>query len=63
MTGRERVLAAIEGKALDRLPFMPITMMFAAAQIGVPYRQYVTDHRVLAEAQIRTAERFAFDYV
>ena len=35
MTGRERVLAAIEGKPLDRLPFMPITMMFAAGQIGV----------------------------
>jgi MtaA/CmuA family methyltransferase len=63
MTGRERVLAAIKGKELDRLPFMPITMMFAAGQIGVPYRQYVTDHRVLAEAQIRTAERFDFDYV
>lgn len=63
MTGRERVLAMIQGCAVDHLPLMPITMMFAAAQIRVPYRQYATDHRVLAEAQIRTAERFGFDYV
>jgi MtaA/CmuA family methyltransferase len=63
MTGRERVLAVIGGGEADRLPFMPITMMFAAAQTGARYRDYVTDHRVLAEAQMRTAERFAFDYV
>lgn len=30
MTGKQRVLAAIEGKPTDRLPLMPITMMFAA---------------------------------
>jgi MtaA/CmuA family methyltransferase len=63
MNGRERVLALIEGRPVDRLPFMPITMMFAAGQIGVPYREYVTDYRVLAEGQMRTAERFGFDYV
>jgi MtaA/CmuA family methyltransferase len=63
MNGRERVLAKIEGKPVDRLPLMPITMMFAADQIGARYYDYVTDHRVLAEAQIRTAEKFGFDYV
>jgi MtaA/CmuA family methyltransferase len=42
---------------------MPITMMFAADQAGVRYGEYVRDHRVLAEAQILTAERFGFDYV
>ncbi|MEK7407159.1 MAG: uroporphyrinogen decarboxylase family protein [Acidobacteriota bacterium] len=63
MTGRDRILAHLEGRPVDRLPLMPITMMFAADRIGVPYRDYVTDHRVLAEAQIRTAERFGFDYV
>jgi MtaA/CmuA family methyltransferase len=38
-------------------------MMFAADQCGVRYRDYVTDCRVLAEAQIHTATRFGFDYV
>ncbi len=42
---------------------MPITMMFAARQIGARYLDYCTDYRVLAEGQIRTAEKFGFDYV
>ncbi len=63
MNGRERVLAMIAGKKIDRLPLMPITMMFAADQIGVKYGEYASDHRVLAEAQIATAQRFGFDSV
>lgn len=42
---------------------MPITMMFAADQIGAKYGAYARDHRVMAEAQLRTAEKFGFDYV
>ena len=63
MRSRERILALLEGREVDHLPLMPITMMFAAAQVPVPYRRYATDYRVLAQAQIRTAERFGFDYV
>lgn len=63
MTPRERVLAMIDGHAVDRLPLMPITMMFAADQAGVPYGQYATDYRVLAAAQLHVAEKFGFDYV
>ena len=63
MTSRERVLAHLEGRPVDRLPLMPITMMFACVQIGARYRDYCTDYRVLVEGQIRTAEAFGFDYV
>lgn len=63
MNGQERVLAMLQGQPTDRLPLMPITMMFAADQIGVPYGRYAQDYRVLVEAQLRTAERFEFDYV
>src|SRR5512136_471970 len=63
MTSRERVLAHLAGRPVDRLPLMPITMMFACAQIGARYRDYCTDYRVLAEGQIRTAGKFGFDYV
>jgi MtaA/CmuA family methyltransferase len=63
MTSLERVLAHLAGKPVDRLPLMPITMMFACAQIGARYRDYCTDYRVLVEGQIRTAEAFGFDYV
>ncbi len=63
MTGRERVEAMLRGEAPDHLPLMPITMMRAAEQIGARYRDYAGDHRVLAEAQVATAEAFGFDYV
>jgi len=63
MTSRERVLAMIDRRPVDRIPFMPITMMFAADQIGAKYGEYVTDYRVLVEAQLRTAERFDIDQV
>ncbi len=63
MTGRERILAMLEGERVDSLPFMPITMMFATDRIGKPYRDYAADHRVLAEAQIHVANEFDFDFV
>lgn len=63
MNGRERVLAHLAGQPVDRLPLMPITMMFAADQAAVTYGAYARDHRVLVEAQLRVAEVFEFDYV
>lgn len=63
MTGRERILAVFAGREPDRLPCMPITMMFAADILGAKYGKYVLDHRILADAQIKTAEMFGLDYV
>jgi MtaA/CmuA family methyltransferase len=63
MNGRERVFAMMDGRPVDRLPLMPITMMFAADQAGVKYGEYAADHRVLAETQIHTARKFGFDFV
>jgi len=63
MTSRERVFAFLDGRPVDRLPLMPITMMFACDRIGARYRDYCTDYRVLVEGQIRTSEEFGFDYV
>ncbi len=63
MNGRERVLAHLAGRPIDRLPVMPITMQFACDLIGANYRAYETDHRVLVEGQWRVAEQFDFDYV
>jgi MtaA/CmuA family methyltransferase len=53
----------ISGEPVDCLPLMPITMMFASDRIGKPYREYASDHRVLAEAQVHVANEFDFDYV
>jgi MtaA/CmuA family methyltransferase len=63
MNGRERILCCLKDEAIDCLPYMPITMMFAADQIGVKYLNYVTDYRILVEGQLVTAEKFDFDYV
>ena len=63
MNGRERILAHLAQKPVDRIPLMPITMQYAGDQIGASYHDYVTDHRVLVDAQIATAEKFDFDYV
>ena len=63
MNSRDRFFALLEGRSIDRIPLMPITMMFAADQIGAKYMQYATDYRVLVEGQICTAERFGFDLV
>ena len=63
MNGYQRVIAMLDGEPVDCLPQLPITMMFAADQIGVPYGQYAFDYRTLVEAQLRTAEKFDFDYV
>lgn len=63
MTGLERVRSMITAGTSDSLPLMPITMMFATDRIGQPYLRYATDYRVLAEAQLRVAEEFDFDYV
>jgi MtaA/CmuA family methyltransferase len=63
MNSRERVFSMIEGRPVDHLPQMPITMMFAADQLGVPYGKYATDYRTLVEAQLCTAEKFSIDHV
>ena len=63
MNGRERVLAMLNGQPVDRLPCMPITMMFAGDRIGAKYGDYVTDSRILADGQRRVAEEFDLDYV
>lgn len=63
MTGRERILAMVEGRQPDSLPLMPITMMFAGDFVGAPYGLYARDFRTLAEGQMRVAEAFDFDYV
>jgi MtaA/CmuA family methyltransferase len=63
MNSRERVLEHLAGRPVDRLPLMPITMMFAADLLGAKYRDYCTDCRVLAEGQLKVREMFGFDYV
>lgn len=63
MNGYQRVMAMLEGRPVDCLPLMPITMMFAADRAGIKYGRYAADYRKLVEAQLAVAEQFDFDYV
>lgn len=53
----------MEGRSVDRVPLMPITMMFAADHAGVKYGKYAADYQTLVDAQVQTAEAYDFDYV
>lgn len=63
MNSRERVIAMLEGRAVDHLPNMAITMMFAADQVSAPYYDYATNYRILSAGQIKTSELFGIDHV
>lgn len=63
MTGKERVLARLRGEATDCLPLLPITMMFAADTAGVRYGDYARNAQKLAYSQLKSAEKYDFDYV
>jgi MtaA/CmuA family methyltransferase len=63
MNGRQRVLAFLNDQPVDRLPVMPVVMMFCADHIGVKYGDYVKDYQTLARAQIQTAQDYEFDIV
>lgn len=61
MTPKERLLCRLEGKPVDKIPNMNITMQFAAQYIGVKYGDFCRDYRVLVEAQKKAAEDFGID--
>ncbi len=63
MNSRERFLAAVHGLPVDRTPVFPLLMHFAAERARMTYRQYATDGRALARAQLGAQERFGLDAV
>lgn len=63
MTGRERVMTAIDLKEPDRVPLVPFAMTFCAKQYGIPFSEYVSKGKSLAEAEVNTAKRFGWDAV
>lgn len=63
MTSWERYKAVCEGRLPDRPPVSPFCMTFAAKIAGVTYEAYSRYGEVMAEAQLKTLERFAFDSV
>lgn len=63
MNSFERTHAFIRGDNVDRIPFHPILMRWAAQYAGVPYRDFCLDPRAHCEANIKCAEDFNIDWV
>ena len=63
MNSLERVLATLDGKPVDHLAFLPITMQYACDLLGAKYKEYVTDYRVLVKAQLAVVDAFDADLV
>ncbi len=62
MNGLERTLAFLEGRAVDRPPFHPIVMRWAAKHAGVLYRDFCLDAKAKAGAMVKCADEFDFDW-
>lgn len=62
-SGRQRTLDFLAGRPVDRPPFHPILMRFAARHAGVKYRDFCLNPADKCRAMIRCAEDFGADWV
>ena len=63
MTGLERTVAFIKGEDVDRPPFHPILMRWAAKYAGIKYRDFCLDPLSKCRAMILCAKDFDIDWV
>jgi uroporphyrinogen decarboxylase len=63
MNGFERINAALAGRPADKTPIMLHNFMMAAHEAGATMEQYRNDPKVIAEAFIRSVEKYAYDGV
>jgi len=61
MTPKERVLARLSGKPVDRPPNFNIIMCFAAKYCDIPYDKFCLDYKYLVEAFMKASEDFGVD--
>jgi uroporphyrinogen decarboxylase len=63
LTPKERVLALLTGKPLDRIICMPIVTTNTAQLIGKTVKEFQLDGQVMAEAHIAAFKRFGYDLI
>jgi len=61
MTSKERISAALKGLPTDRVPVMLHNFMMAAREYKVSMKQFRDDPVVMAEAMVRSVEKYEFD--
>ena len=63
MNSLERTQSFIKNQPVDRPPFHPIIMRFAAKYAGANYRDFCLDYKTKCAAMIRCARDFSLDWV
>lgn len=63
MNGYERIQAALNNEPTDKIPVMLHNFMMAASEIGVTMHQFRENPKTMAEAFIRSVEKYRFDGV
>lgn len=63
MNGCERIEAALKGDEVDRVPVMLHNFMMAAAEMNVSMEAFREDPRVIADALIKSVEKYQLDGV
>ena len=63
MNGRERCIAAIGGRKPDRVPVFPLLTSLPAARLGITFREFATNGRSMAEAQLYARSLFGLDAI
>ena len=61
MTPSERLKALLEGKPVDRVPFLSFTLGFCARNTGYPVATIYNDPEKSIRAQIYTREQYGYD--
>ena len=63
MTGLERTVSFLRGDYVDRPPFHPIIMRWAAKYSGIRYRDFCLDPSSKCKAMIACAQDFSMDWL
>ena len=63
MNGLQRTMDFLEGRVVDRPPFHPILMRFAAKYSGVNYRDFCLNYMDKCSTNLRCAADFSYDWV
>ena len=63
MNGRERILAALRGESVDRVPVMLHNFLMAAREAGVSMAEFRRSGRAIARSFIQAVETYGYDGV
>jgi len=61
MTSEERMRNMMQGKQIDRVPFVPFIFGFTGINIGYSLAEFWSDGRKMFEAQMRTRQMYGYD--